>query len=311
MLSLNTVIAIDMGHSLSSSDYGSVGLKHESLLTREVGKKVISKLRSLGYKVIDCTIDTPSSLSESLAYRVNKANNNGANFYLSIHFNAFNGNAHGTEIFTYGGKEIPEARAILNNIVSMGYYNRGLKDGKGLYVVRNVNCISSLLECCFIDSKSDMDKFNSDKFADAIVKGLTGKGVITPTPTSSQSRILKLTNPLMYGEDVKELQQDLVALGFNLKIDSYFGNDTKQAVLKYQQLHKDLICDGIVGDSTRKSISVAIANKKKSTTQSKTEQKEDDTFYKVQIGAFSNKDNADKLLKDLKEKGINGYVKQD
>lgn len=33
-------------------------------------------------------------------------------------------------------------------------------------------------------------------------------------------------------------------------------------------------------------------------------------FYRVQVGAFASKANADKLLKELKEKGFSGYVRK-
>ncbi len=67
---INFKIAIDYGHILSDADYGSVGIKAESNLTREVGIKVISKLKALGHTVINCTVDTCNILEESLGYRV-------------------------------------------------------------------------------------------------------------------------------------------------------------------------------------------------------------------------------------------------
>lgn len=99
-------IGIDCGHTLSGADYGAVGIKAESNLTREVGTRVISKLQSLGHTVIKCYKDTCSSLNDSLSYRTNTANNNNVDLYISIHFNAFNGNAYGTEVLTYGSKEL-------------------------------------------------------------------------------------------------------------------------------------------------------------------------------------------------------------
>ncbi len=91
-------IGIDCGHTLSGADYGAVGIKAESNLTREVGTRVISKLQALGHIVIKCYKDTCSSLQDSLSYRTNTANNNNVDLYVSIHFNAFNGSAYGTEV---------------------------------------------------------------------------------------------------------------------------------------------------------------------------------------------------------------------
>ena len=62
-------IGIDCGHTLSGADYGVVGIRPESELTREVGLKVISKLKKLGYDVVNCTKDYANSVNESLRHR--------------------------------------------------------------------------------------------------------------------------------------------------------------------------------------------------------------------------------------------------
>lgn len=171
--------ASSKGHTLKGADYGASGIKEESILTREVGYKVDAKLKTLGYEVIDCCIDQANSVGESLAYRVKVANNSGADFFFEIHFNC--GGGHGVEVFTYGGKEVPQARNILNNIVALGYTNRGIKDGKNLYVVKNTSMTGILIECAFVDSKEGMARFNVEDMANAIVKGLVGQTISTPS----------------------------------------------------------------------------------------------------------------------------------
>lgn len=167
-------ILLDMGHCLSGADTGAVGNgKTEQQCTREIGYKVKSKLEALGHTVIVCSCDSAKSVGESLAYRVNKANSNGGDIYISIHLNA--GGGHGTEIYTWGGKPFTEASKVLDNIVGLGYRNRGIKDGSNLYVIRNTKMKSMLIECCFMDSKTDMGKYNAEAFANAIVKGITGQ----------------------------------------------------------------------------------------------------------------------------------------
>ncbi|HBJ2601374.1 CBO1751 family endolysin [Clostridium botulinum] len=168
-------IGIDCGHTMSGADYGAVGIKAESNLTREVGTRVISKLQALGHTVINCYKDSCSSLNDSLSHRTNTANNNNVDLYVSIHFNCYNGSAYGTEVFTYGGKELQQARAVLKNICSLGYTNRGLKDGSNLYVLRHTKAKAMLIECCFCDNAGDMNRYNPEKMADAIVKGLVGQ----------------------------------------------------------------------------------------------------------------------------------------
>ncbi|GAA0116961.1 N-acetylmuramoyl-L-alanine amidase [Clostridium senegalense] len=172
-------IGVDCGHTkyIGSYDYGAVGVRNESDLTREVGNLVISKLKQLGHTVINCTADNCSSLGDSLGRRVSVANNNNLDFYVSIHFNCFNSQAHGAEVFTYGGKSYKQANDILNNLVSLGFTNRGIKNGSDLYVIRNTNCESMLIEVCFCDNQSDMSIYNAKSVANAIVSGLTGKSI--------------------------------------------------------------------------------------------------------------------------------------
>ncbi|ARC84564.1 N-acetylmuramoyl-L-alanine amidase family protein [Clostridium argentinense CDC 2741] len=172
-------IGIDCGHTLSGADYGAVGVKAESVLTREVGSRVINKLKALGHNVINRTIDNSNSLEESLAYRVNQANNNDVDLFVSIHFNAYNGLAYGTEVFTWGAEQLPEATRVLNNLVGIGYANRGIKDGSNLYVIRNTKAKAMLIELFFIDS-IDVElykKVGSERLANAIVEGITGKAM--------------------------------------------------------------------------------------------------------------------------------------
>ncbi|AUM96313.1 MULTISPECIES: CBO1751 family endolysin [Clostridium] len=181
------IIGVDCGHTLSGDDYGAVGIKAESNLTREVGTKVISKLQALGHTVIKCYKDTCSSLNDSLSYRTNTANSNGVDLYVSIHFNCYNGNAYGTEVFTYGGKSFTEASRVLNNICALGYTNRGIKDGSNLYVLKHTKAKAMLIECCFCDNAGDMNRYNAENMVNAIVKGLVGATVSTPSQSSTNN----------------------------------------------------------------------------------------------------------------------------
>jgi len=99
--------------------------------------------------------------------------------FISIHFNAYNGQAHGTEIFTWGGEQLPEATRVLNDLVGLGYVNRGIKDGSNLYVIRNTKAKAMLIELFFIDSV-DVElykKVGAERLANAIVEGITGKAM--------------------------------------------------------------------------------------------------------------------------------------
>lgn len=174
-------ILLDMGHCLRGYDTGTQGYgKTEQACTREIGYKFKAKMEALGHTVIICSCDSANSVSESLAYRVHTANNTDGYLYIAIHLNS--GGGYGTEIFTYGAKAFAEATGTLDGFIALGFTNRGIKDGSHLYVIKNTKMKSMLVECCFMDT-NDMNKYNAENFANAIVKGITGQSVSTPAPS--------------------------------------------------------------------------------------------------------------------------------
>lgn len=63
-------------------------------------------------------------------------------------------------------------------------------------------------------------------------------------------RVLALKKPFMRGKDVKAVQLALKDLGVPVRVDGYYGNDTKAAVVWFQRKH-GLRADGVVGQQTR------------------------------------------------------------
>lgn len=65
------------------------------------------------------------------------------------------------------------------------------------------------------------------------------------------ARALKLTAPMLQGEDVRLVQEGLKKVGFDVKPDGFFGKDMDKAVRQFQQ-QKGLTVDGVVGAETRR-----------------------------------------------------------
>lgn len=182
-------ICIDEGHN-RGQDQGCYSIGSENKMNIATGELVISKLKTLGYDVLRTLDHIPEGVSvgTSLGDRVNIANSWGADIFVSIHSNA--GGGIGTEVWigSNAGRDI--ATKICNNICnSFGYTNRGVKvqgvDGGHLYVLRYTNMPALLVEQCFVDNQDDINKWDAEKMANAIVKGITGQEVINnPTPVT-------------------------------------------------------------------------------------------------------------------------------
>ena len=167
---------IDLGHGVGK-DRGAVGVIAEENIINTIGILVISKLKSLGHTVVDLRPTNTITVNDSLYARYHKADINNVDICVSIHANC--GGGYGTEIFTYGGKDVAGASKILNNICSLGFRNRGLKDGKNLAMVRRPQATAMLIEICFCDSENDVKLYNNniENIANAIVNGLTGENI--------------------------------------------------------------------------------------------------------------------------------------
>lgn len=168
-------IGIDKGHCLSGANTGAQGLgRKEEYLTREVGNLVETLIRQHGVEVVNCTVDKASNNSESLSLRVKKANSNRCNLFVSIHFNASDGRGNGTEVYIYSKSDITHSigNKVCSNFEKLGYRNRGVKTNPNLYVIKHTSMPAMLIECCFIDNDHDMDRYNAEKFANAIVNAL-------------------------------------------------------------------------------------------------------------------------------------------
>lgn len=193
-------ISIDAGHNCTP-DVGATGLIQEDTLTKEVVAKVIFKFQSQGHEVLDVTPygQTFNTETESLAYRVDNANAFGSALHLCIHANVYDTTAYGSECWIYapGGQSQTYATAILNEIcTAIGTTNRGVKSDPDLYVPKNTNMPCVLVEALFIDNAGDMAKYDSDKIANAIVKGITG---VSPSLSAPNCKVV---NDFLYKRDV-------------------------------------------------------------------------------------------------------------
>lgn len=178
------IINLHAGHNPDGKvACGAVGFIKESTEARKVKNEVISQLRQLGHTVYDCTCENGTSQAEILTKIVNSCNSHNVELDVSIHFNAGandkvgNGKITGTEVFVYSesSKAKQYADKVCSAISALGFKNRGTKISTSLYFLRKTNAPAMLIECCFVDDKDDVQLYDCQKMADAIVYGITGQ----------------------------------------------------------------------------------------------------------------------------------------
>lgn len=275
--------AIDPGHGdvngSLGGDGGAAGYLNEQNCALDIANRVITKLQALGHEAWNVRPSSAYSVTDSLQKRCDSAD--GADYLASIHLNA--GGGKGSEIFAMSSAGNTLASKVLSELVALGFVNRGVKDGSGLYVIRHSNPVAILVEVCFVDSQTDTNLYNqlgAEAIANAIVKGLTGQTINNQTPKPNQSIMalqydfnmvrnaglqingivdqptLNAVNSyyVKKGENnaiVKWIQQKLIGWGYLAKgkDSGLFEEATFQAVTNLQK-NWGRVTDGIIGPKT-------------------------------------------------------------
>lgn len=213
---------------------GARGILDELTEDRKVKDAVIKYLKQLGNEVLDVTPpDSISTSSADLAYGVNKANDWGADLFVSIHFNkaydSYNG-ALGSEVCVYSNYDI--AQRVVNSLESLGFKNRGQKIRTGLYELRNTNMKAMIVETCFVEATEDVAlyrRLGHDKVGQAIAEAIVNDKVSeSDTPVKKEEVSKPVQAPVSNTDDwIARLQVECNKQGFsNQKVDGIPGANT-------------------------------------------------------------------------------------
>jgi len=178
---------IHAGHSLICR--GANGVLDEVTEDRKVKNTVVELLRAAGHTVYDCTDNSGRTAGENLSAIVAKCNAHTVDLDISIHLNAGkndtagDGKTGGVEVWGYNDDTKDVGTRICAEIAAaLGITNRGFKTNQGYYVLKHTKAQAIIIECAFVDDKDDVNHWNAEKCAQAIVKGITDNVATAQTP---------------------------------------------------------------------------------------------------------------------------------
>ena len=177
------LVVIDAGHG--GWDSGAVGPTgyQEKVPNLGIALRAKSALEALGYRVIltrSTDVALGPDLLSDLQGRVDIANNNHADVFVSIHNNSGPSGAHGTETYYYRNPDTgaydakSKALATLiqqETVKRVATSDRGVK-GANFFVLRRTNMTAALLEGAFISDPGEEQLLRTADFQQKLAEGV-------------------------------------------------------------------------------------------------------------------------------------------
>ena len=164
-------VFINPGHdvALDSGAVNPVYGTRECDVARDAGKLLACYLQTAGCEVRTLQNDDLGLVCET-------SNEWGADIFVSLHCNAFNTQARGTETLykSFNGQRL--ANDIQSQIIrSINTVDRGVKQRTDLWVLNGTDATAVLVEMAFIDNDDDLELLNNDldTIVRAIARGIT------------------------------------------------------------------------------------------------------------------------------------------
>ena len=229
-------ILLISGHGAGDPGASGNGYK-EADLTRELVNLIATRLRK--YATVDIYNQSRNAFKDVKAgvFKPGKYD-----YVLEVHFNAFNGNAHGTEIYvTSREKGITVEQNIMKNMKAFFTLrdNDSVFDGvkrENFAVInkcKNLGMSGALLETCFIDNASDMRTYQENKndIAQAIVNGIaSGFGLKGGSSVDTSKPAQKPSKPTPSTSYYKAFNSNSIVDGLKgIGVDNSFNNRKKIA----------------------------------------------------------------------------------
>lgn len=234
---------------------------------------------------------------ESMQEKCQASNAFGADLHVPIHTNAFNGTVSGTRMFYYaeGGEGQKACKAIFARLapVTPGT-SESIRADASLYEVRVPSAPTAYIECEFHDNPTASKWIveNTGLIGETIARGICDYfGVTFREKEQAQpaKSVDEVAREVIRGEwgNGSDRRQRLEAAGYDY--------DTVQN-------HVNAILTGDAPEQPTPAEPVE--------PSPEPEQPATDKLYRVQVGAFAVRENAEKMLQRLKDAGFDGYIRE-
>jgi N-acetylmuramoyl-L-alanine amidase len=285
-------IALDAGHG--GSDPGAVYKdRREKDDTLDLTLAVGDILKKNG---IDVYYTRTTDEYETPFKKATDANNSGADLFVSIHRNSSeNPNQYsGVETLVYSdtGLKAEVARNINNQLEDAGFKNLGVDERKNLVVLKRTKMPAVLVEAGFINNDKDNYLFDEefDSIAQAIADGIL-ESIPSGRPGNTTSNKSNRTDNNSNNNNSSNSQMNNSGRTSSAPIDS------------------TAMVNSIPPDNEVFSVPVSSSNiMPQCPCDNNDYDTENEALYRVQVGAYRNKDNADRMLNSLLMDGFPAFI---
>lgn len=291
-------IALDAGHG--GSDPGAVYKdRREKDDTLDLTLAVGDILKKNG---IDVYYTRTTDEYETPFKKATDANNSGADLFVSIHRNSSeNPNQYsGVETLVYSdtGLKAEVARNINNQLEDAGFKNLGVDERKNLVVLKRTKIPAVLVEAGFINNDKDNYLFDEefDSIAQAIADGIL-ESIPSGRPGNTTSNKSNRTDNNNYSNNNSNN---------NNSSNSQMNNSGRTSSAP---IDSTAMVNSIPPDNEVFSVPVSSSNiMPQCPCDNNDYDTENEALYRVQVGAYRNKDNADRMLNSLLMDGFPAFI---
>lgn len=291
-------IALDAGHG--GSDPGAVYKgRQEKEDTLDLTLAVGDILKKNG---IDVYYTRTTDEYETPFKKATDANNSGADLFVSIHRNSSeNPNQYsGVETLVYSdtGLKADVARNINNQLEDAGFKNLGVDERKNLVVLKRTKMPAVLVEAGFINNDKDNYLFDEefDSIAQAIADGIL-ESIPSGRPGNTTSNKSNRTDNNNNSNNNSNN---------NNSSNSQMNNSGRTASAP---IDSTAMVNSIPPDNEVFSVPVSSSNiMPQCPCDNNDYDTENEALYRVQVGAYRNKDNADRMLNSLLMDGFPAFI---